>query len=314
MSNQKFTFLIGLPGSGKSTWLKDNSSNFEIVSADNIKERTWNKGNNVYCGAIGHNFNIFCESFHEESINIAENHVYEKIQEGKNIILDGGGINRSYNIRIINKVKEINPEIEINAIYFNTPVEVCLKRIKSRERVVPIDDIYKKNQMLPAMLQRYKAEGVNILTINYFTDKYVFFDLDGTLCSINDPVKDINGNLDFVNTEFFLHSKPIKNTLDYYHQCVKDGKKVFILTACPNNIALIDKRRWANKHLQNYMQLYNEGNFMWVGNKDYKHIFLQQYLLGKKIKPEDVLYIDDTLEIVNKMRTIGVHAQHVSQI
>lgn len=307
---QKFIFLIGLPGSGKSTWLEDNSEGFEVVSADKIKIESWIKANTTppYMSLDIDRFN---EEFHERSVELAEEDVYKQIEAGKDVILDGGGINRSYNLRIIDEVKELNPNIEIKGVYFNVPIEVCIKRIESRDRKVPLDDIYKKNQLLPAMLNRYESKGIEIETVNYFTDKYIFFDMDGTLCSLNNVILDINGNVDYVNTEFFSNSRRIETSYQYLVKCWQQKKELFILTACPNSIACSDKLKWIKSNLGPGIK---DENIMWVGNKDYKHVFLQQYLMGKKIDPKDVLYIDDTMEILNKMKTIGINTKHVSQL
>jgi predicted kinase len=310
-TNQYFIFLIGLPGSGKSTWLDKNNEffmkNTVILSADKIKDRIWKS-----IRSEDQSYNDFCEKYHKESTQMIEEIIYDHINKRCNVILDGGGINQSYNLRIISKIREINPEIKISAIYFDTPINICLERIKLRERKVPIEDIYRKNQMLPAILNKYRQKGIEIEIIPYFTDKYVFFDMDGVICSINDPVFDINGDLDFVNTEFFKNSSINKQGMDKFKYFANIGKtsRLFILTACANNMCLDDKTAWVIKYLPEL----NKNNFLWVGNKDFKHVFLRQYLLGKKIEPRDVLYIDDNFEMLTKMRDIGVHTKHVSQL
>lgn len=321
---QELILTVGLPGSGKSTYINgkyikcggaekninddstlrykydyihDNHETYSLISADIIK--TVIKGYLPCCP----------ERVHEKSVDIAEKAVYDQLKINNNVFMDGGGINNNYTARIIATARLINPKIHIKAIYFNTPVEVCIKRISSRERKVPIDNIYEKNQKIPRCINKLKEICDEFETVNYFTNKYVFLDMDGTICSYSTVCKDIDGNIDFVNGELFKYLTPVKFIIDNIHNNF-NNEQLFILTACPNSIAWVEKQEWINKHLP----FIKKENIYFVGNKDYKHVFLKHLMLKLKIMPNDICMIDDNFSILEKMQTIGVNAIHPSNI
>ena len=88
------------------------------------------------------------------------------------VILDGGGINNNYNKRIIFALKSSY----IKCIYFDTPVEVCIKRLENRERKVPIDNIYDKNIKMVECVHYYKSTVNEFITVRYFSNKYLFLE------------------------------------------------------------------------------------------------------------------------------------------
>jgi predicted kinase len=308
---QQLILTVGLPGSGKSTWFGENfkyepskdsyhyqeKDGYVLVSADIERQRL-----------SGYDPNN-PELVHEEAIEIAENLVYDYLRNKKNVYMDGGGINNRYTPRIITTAREINPEVFVKVIYFNTPIEVCIERISKRERKVPIDNIYKKNQMLPRCLNRLKEMCDEFEEVRYFTDKYLFLDMDGTVCSFSNVNRDIDNNLDFVNGEVFKHLRPVYHIIEKVRNLYKP-ENVFILTACPNNIAWEEKKWW----LKQYMPFLLDENIYFVGNKDYKHVFLNHLLLKKKFKKQDVCVVDDNYQIIEKMRDIGVNILHPSDI
>ena len=134
---KKAIFTIGLPGSGKSTALESIAGikNYTLISADEIR--------------INHpNYDPkFPEKIHLECVNIAEEMVYEQMDLNKNIIMDGGGINRNYTARIISKLKSNGYNITL--LVLNTPADVCIKRNKERrisgKRFVPTEVIIEKS-------------------------------------------------------------------------------------------------------------------------------------------------------------------------
>lgn len=145
---KQFIFTAGLPGSGKTTYLEQN---IEIekslfVSADKIKERIW-EHKEKYGDTTHLDKDVFFESIHKLSTDQAEDEVKLLMNQGhERIVMDMGGINNSYTKRIIDAA-HVNG-YKCLALLFDTPVEVCLKRMSQRGRVVPAEDLYKKNQML----------------------------------------------------------------------------------------------------------------------------------------------------------------------
>lgn len=252
------------------------------------------------------------EIVHEKSVRIVQNIIYSlSISDKINIdtlILDGGGINNHYNTDIINILKLNNVE-KIITLFFDTPIEVCIKRLENRSRKVPIEEIYKKNQKLISCMNKYIELSDEFIRIPYFTNKYIMLDMDGTIASYNKAKFDIHGNIDFVNSCIFKNSKPVKHVIDYIKNTCEQ-KNTYIITACPNSISWNEKNEWLNR----YLPWIPTENRYWVGNKNYKHVFIEQLCLKNKWDPKDVTLIDDYHDTLSVASSIGINVIHPSNI
>ena len=134
--------LIGLPGSGKSTYAKklknkieNNNHKAVIISADEIRKEVFGDE------AIQKN-----EQYDSSHVFvIADNRIKLAMLEGKNIIFDATNINRKKRkafLTNINKshflaLKNTNYVYSYQAVLIATPYEKCLKNNLNRRRVVP---------------------------------------------------------------------------------------------------------------------------------------------------------------------------------
>lgn len=301
MNNRKIAiFMLGLPGSGKSFHVNriiEANCNLILVSADKIRLEHKNYDPNNP------------ETIHEECVELAENMAYNCIKTESNFIMDGGGINNKYTERIINKCKENNYKIEI--VFINTPVEICLERNKQRisngERFVKSEFIIDKAYRLQKSILLLKDLSDEFIEIPYFTNKYIFCDLDGTLAEYQNLPIDDNGNIDFVQYNVFKYSKPVKQVIEKVKGL---NKEVFILSASPNSICNLEKIEWVKEHVP----FVREENIYFVGNRNFKHVFLEQFIKKLKIKPSDCMVVDDDHQILEKYKTIGVNTVHPSKL
>lgn len=146
----KCIILIGLPGSGKSTWAQDyvrnNNKNITILSSDAYRK----------------------EMFGDESIQRDPKKVFTKLandakkllSEGKSIIIDATNVTPKSRKTFIDIAKQFQCFV-IAQVFLTTP-ELCKQRNGLRNRKVPeevIDNMSKK-----FTLPRYE-EGFDI--INY---------------------------------------------------------------------------------------------------------------------------------------------------
>lgn len=295
---KEFIFTIGLPGSGKTTFLKERGYCYaEKISADDIKDKIR--------GASPADKDE--SKIHEESVQEARNEAFRMMSEGYNrIVMDMGGINSTYTKTII-----ANADLKgykTKAYFLDTPVDVCIERMKQRGRIIPLEDVYKKNCKLNACLIDIADMGVEIEVVPYFTNKYLFLDMDGTICSYQKPPRDMDGNVDFVNSQMFKNATPVKHVIEWAEKW--GYEKTFILGACPNSIAMGEKMFWIQKNIDKiYMN-----NVYFVGNKDYKHVFLKHLIQKLKLNKRDVLVVDDNYDIIDKMLKLGVNCIHPSNI
>jgi len=323
----KFIFTVGLPGCGKSTYIDNNfknsyplkaamnvsyidahpedfqdlidSDNFILVSADEIKKSM--------SGYTDEN----PENVHEDSVQAARDIVLALSSSNNKfkVVMDGGGLNRHYTQSIIEKIKTDNPDSFIKCVFFDTPVDVCISRISTRARKVPMSAIYEKNLMISECLARYSKLADEYERVDYYTNQYIFLDMDGTIVSYRKGKLDEDGNTDFVNSQLFLNANPVKHLIDYV-KANFDMSKVYIITAIANNIVLDEKLQWLDRHFPEF----DKSHFMWVGNKQYKHVFLKHWALGQKIDTKDMTIIDDMHETLHKCTAIGMNAIHPSNV
>lgn len=66
--------------------------------------------------------------------------------------------------------------------------------------------------------------------------------MDGTIASYTKGPKDIDENIDFVNSKLFEHSLPINHIISKISNEYKP-ENIFILTACPNSISWEEKNK-----------------------------------------------------------------------
>lgn len=294
---KQFIFTIGLPGSGKTTFLKEKGYS-DIISADDIKL------------TIEDPFldNLSMEEIHERSVQEARKEAFIRLNRGDDlVVMDMGGINSRYTCSIIECALS-NGYKDIKAYFIGTPIDICIERMKSRGRVVPIDDVHRKSCRLNSSIINIKGYGVDVVTVPYFTNKYLFLDMDGTICSYQKPPRDIDGNVDFVNSRMFENARPVKHIIEWTKNW--DDEYKFILGACPNSISMEEKMSW----LQMNMDDISLNNIYFVGNKDYKHVFLKHLIQKLKLDKKDVLVVDDNYSIIDNMLKIGVNCIHPSNI
>ena len=129
MEKVKLYVLIGLPASGKTTFAKNEfaSDKVEILSSDEIRKE------------------LFNDETHQANNDIVFSTLYERaknfLSAGVSVVIDATSINRFERKRVLSHF--VDYDIERIAIYFNTPVKVCIERDFLRSRTVGRDVIYK---------------------------------------------------------------------------------------------------------------------------------------------------------------------------
>lgn len=127
---RKVFVLVGAPASGKSTWAKsyvNTHPNTLILSSDALRK----------------------EYYGDETVQENPAFIFKVLRErlenflkfDYNVIVDATNINRKNRKTYISIAKRYN--VEINAIVFATPYEICVRRNAMRERKVS-NDVIKK--------------------------------------------------------------------------------------------------------------------------------------------------------------------------
>jgi len=289
--------MMGLPLSGKSLWLLKNkvSEHFEIVSADTYKENhpEYDPENN--------------EVLHQWSVKKAENRVNKLISKKKDFVLDGGGINNRYNIRIMEELK--SNDYYITLVHIKTPYQVCLERNHSqkRERKVPDVAITDKALKEPSQFHKLKKYANKVVVEDYFTNRNIFVDMDGVIAA-QSVLPIINGEIDFANGEVHKWQKPVKPIIDILNELRGVGYYIRILSATANSIAYEEKQEWLDENFN----IPREDRFF-VNQGRHKAEMLENLQRKFKLHKKDVLLLDDFHDILKKVRERGMNSMHPSE-
>ena len=143
MSKPTFTMMVGLVGSGKSTYAKQlaEETNAIICSSDAIREEL--------CGDENSQEN------NEEVFKILHSRIKENLKNGKNVIYDATNINSKRRRAFLSELRNI-PCIK-KCVIMATPFEMCCIQNESRDRVVPYEVIERmyKNWNTPYWFERW---------------------------------------------------------------------------------------------------------------------------------------------------------------
>lgn len=163
MNNGILYVSCGVPGSGKSTFLEEvKGENEVIISRDKIRFAILKPGEDYFS--------------HEKEVY--SNFLYtitNYINKGINVYADATHLNEKSRYKLLYELKNrgCKPS-EINAIYFNVPLKICLERNQKRfgtKTFVPEDSLM---QMYGSFTVPQQYEGFNNI---YSVDEDGYVDL-----------------------------------------------------------------------------------------------------------------------------------------
>lgn len=123
---------IGLPGSGKSTWLEAHLEHVHVVSSDRKREELFGDIN-----WQGDNARVFSECFHD---------IEQALARGQQVVLDATNTRLNQRAGFLNMARRYHAHTTI--IYFDMPLEVAIERNSRRARQVPPAAIVKYFQQM----------------------------------------------------------------------------------------------------------------------------------------------------------------------
>lgn len=146
----KLIMLIGIPGSGKTTHSVELSKkyNAKVISSDKVRQ-------------------TFAGIEEKDVFPTVYRLCIEELKNGVNVILDATHITPKVRKRTFDSLDQYGVPYDKIGIYFDTPVEVCVRRVEIRnqdpnELFLPLDVIesYGKNIVMPT-----KEEGFEEIII-----------------------------------------------------------------------------------------------------------------------------------------------------
>ena len=126
MNRPNFILMVGLPRSGKSTWIKDNAQNEIVVSNDWIREE-------ILGTHYSKNANAIIWTIADAALRIV-------LGQGKDAIYDGVNLTKETRKFYIDLARQYGAKIKIVLVL--TPLEICIERNKVGQKL-PIEVLEK---------------------------------------------------------------------------------------------------------------------------------------------------------------------------
>lgn len=177
--NLKILILIGIPGSGKSTWAKDYvkyNDNWVRVNRDDFREML--KTAQV------------CENKIEDMITkLVSDTINAALMRKQNVIID----NTHVKVKYINSIiEEFKYSADIDYRVFDVSLDKAIERDSNREKKVGSEVIKRMYGDYKILMDSFSFQPVNkvkhrpVIKPNFSSDKddAVIFDIDGTLANM----------------------------------------------------------------------------------------------------------------------------------
>jgi len=159
---KRIILMIGVPGSGKTTLAKKIAEKgFHYINADGIREELY--GNAAEQGDKEEVFNLFFQRLDE------------LMKVGTDVIIDNTNLNPKQRKPILERAEQFGYS-DVQLWLMDVPLDLCLVRNKSRERIVPEDIVSNMFMELNRSGRPKRVEGkVVIIRPSKDGNDYLFF-------------------------------------------------------------------------------------------------------------------------------------------
>ena len=146
-------------------------------------------------------------------------------------------------------------------------------------------------------------------------EKYVFFDVDGTLSEYRFKDKLYGGRCpelgcqsleDLLFSNLFLNARPLKTMQNVISNL--DPDKVFVLGTIVTNNEINQKYKWIEENYPNI----KKDNIIFISSTMLKPDVIIEYAKKLNINVSDTVFVDDRLDVLRKAEELGIVAYHPS--
>lgn len=149
------------------------------------------------------------------------------------------------------------------------------------------------------------------ITVMDTVDKYIFWDIDGTLAPyrFNNHVGDPNGtnngmSISEIENGIFLERRPSKHMQRVIKEC--NSKVNIIIGHCFNQKEIEDKQIWLDKYYPSIKK-----RFFILENISKSEIILK-YCKDNNIPLDKVIFVDDVIPFLREAEKKGIESWHIS--
>jgi predicted kinase len=295
-TNLKIRILIGVPGSGKSTWAKDfvkSHDNWTRVSRDDFRDMLKNSG--------------VVENKVENIINeLVDATIEQSLLKKMNVIVDNTNLKEKYIQTIIEKFK-YSADIEYQV--FDVSLDKAIERDRNRtEKTVGKHIISKMYKDYKVLMDSFDFQPVSKQTRPHLTPNFnslkqsaVIFDIDGTLALMGR-----RGPFDWMQ----VYKDDLNEIVSEQLQFHKDkGRKVIIVTG-RDEVCREVTEEWLDFHGIEFDEMYMRPK------DDYrKDTLIKKEIYENHIKPNyNVLAVyEDRLSVSRQWNKLGLFVFNVNQ-
>ncbi len=146
-------------------------------------------------------------------------------------------------------------------------------------------------------------------------NKYVFFDIDGTLSEYRYNDKLYSGGCselgcqtlnDLLFSSLFFNARPLQTMQDII--CSLEASKVYILGTIVTNNEINQKYDW----LEKYYPSIKKENIVFVSSTMLKPDVIIEYSKKLNVSLDEIAFVDDRLDVLRKAETLGITSYHPS--
>lgn len=162
-----FYMMVGLPGSGKTTFAHNIEKGAVVISSDIIRKELWGSEETQ-----GDNKIVFQE---------LEYRVIQNLMMDKSVVYDATNINAKKRKEFLKKLNKV-PNVKKVCMLMSVPYEQCLQKNEERDRVVPEDVIARMYINFQIPQSREGWDEINIIQPK-LEDYDIFKEMD-RLCTV----------------------------------------------------------------------------------------------------------------------------------